>query len=144
MPIGRVYSDKNGQLFFKSILNFSVYTNGQCITQMSAPVLNTNLKFKDIAAERETAVGLTADGEIYVWGDGAYYDLGQGQVKLNQYTPLKVEGLPEIVKIAKGKHHVLALDVNGEVWGWGNNSSGEVHGAYKGLSLIHISEPTRH
>ena len=38
---------------------------------MSAPVLNTNLKFKDIAAERETAVGLTADGEVYVWGDGA-------------------------------------------------------------------------
>ena len=136
MPIGRVYSDKNGQLFFKSILNFSVYTNGQCITQMSAPVLNTNLKFKDIAAERETAVGLTADGEVYVWGDGAYYDLGQGQVKLNQYTPVKVEGLPEIVKIAKGKHHVLALDVNGEVWGWGNNSSGEVHGAYKGKVYV--------
>lgn len=136
IPICRVFSDKNGQMFYKSKLNNFTYTNGQNITQLLFPSQIMSMKFKDIAAERETAVGLTYNGEVYVWGDGAYYDLGQGQVKLNQYTPLKVEGLPEIVKIAKGKHHVLALDVNGEVWGWGNNSSGEVHGAYKGKVYV--------
>ena len=141
VPICRLTADENGQLLFKSKLNNFTFTNGQNITRLSNPSHNNSVKFKDIAAERETAVGLTANGEVYVWGDGAYYDLGQGQVKLNQYTPLKVEGLPEIVKIAKGKHHVLALDVNGEVWGWGNNSSGEVYEGYKGKVYVPAKIP---
>lgn len=37
---------------------------------------------------------------------------------------------PEIVKIATGKHHVLALDSKGNVWSWGKNDRGQT-----GLSL---------
>ena len=136
VPIAKIYSDSNGQMFLKEFLNGSIYTNGQYVSSSTSPTMNSAIKVKDIASERETAVALSTDGEVYVWGDGSYYDLGQGQVKLNEYAPVKVNGLPEIVKIAKGKHHVLALDVNGEVWGWGNNSSGEIHGTYKGKVYV--------
>lgn len=129
--IGRVQSDNNGQLFFRDFPNISIYTNGQYIKQLAIPVINnTSFKIKDIAVDRETAIALTDNGEVYTWGDGSFYDLGQGKFKINEYKPVKVNGLPKIIKIAKGKHHVLALDINGEIWGWGNNSSGEIYSAY--------------
>lgn len=141
IPIGHVYSDNNGQLFFKSFMDGSSYTDGRYISQLTTPVINSDLNVKAIAAERNTAIALTNDGEVYAWGDGSYYDLGQGEVKINEYGPVKVNSLPEIVKIAKGKHHVLALDINGEVWGWGNNSSGEIYSSYSGKIYNPIKIP---
>jgi alpha-tubulin suppressor-like RCC1 family protein len=36
------------------------------------------------------------------------------------------EFLQNIVAISAGNHHVLALDVDGYVWGWGKNQFGQL------------------
>ena len=36
--------------------------------------------------------------------------------------PLQIPGLSNIVEVACGSDHVLALDSNGDVWVWGDNS----------------------
>ena len=72
IPICRVFSDKNGQMFYKSKLNHFTYTNGQNITQLLFPSQIMSMKFKDIAAERETAVGLTYNGEVLCMGETAH------------------------------------------------------------------------
>ena len=78
-------------------------------------------------AKRNSVVALDANGDVYTWGDGSYWDLGHGSAdNSNVYYPKKVEGLPKIKQVAKGKNHTLALDIEGNVWGWGNNSSGEL------------------
>jgi alpha-tubulin suppressor-like RCC1 family protein len=38
-------------------------------------------------------------------------------------TPVKIEGLPQIVDMSYGFQRVVALDVNGEVWTWGFRTS---------------------
>jgi len=40
--------------------------------------------------------------------------------------PVRVEGLNNIVAIAAGVTHVLALDVGGNVWAWGFNTTGQL------------------
>lgn len=44
-----------------------------------------------------------------------------------EITPEELTNLPEkIVTLAVGFHHVLALDLKGKLWGWGDNTRGQV------------------
>jgi len=51
--------------------------------------------------------------------------LGDGTKKPRE-KPVRVEGLNNIVAIAAGVTHVLALDVGGNVWAWGFNTTGQL------------------
>ncbi|MDR1853036.1 MAG: hypothetical protein LBR21_10405 [Propionibacteriaceae bacterium] len=68
-----------------------------------------------------TGVGLSADGNVYVWG-GTYQHLGGGAPGEGAKTgPIKVP-LPagSIRKVSGMVYDVNALDADGHVWGWGN------------------------
>jgi len=62
---------------------------------------------------------LADDGTVWAWGDNGNYQLGDG-TQTDRSTPAQVTGLPEIVDIAVGWHHVIALDAGGRVWFWGH------------------------
>lgn len=47
--------------------------------------------------------------------------------------------MPKIKQVAKGENHTLAVDIDGNVWGWGNNSSKEIDYNYSG----HIITPVK-
>lgn len=113
--------------------NPDMYVNQQSYNPLKIPF---GSKFIQVDAKRNSVVALDENGNVYTWGDGSYYDLGHGQENKNINYPQKVEGLPKIVKVAKGKNHTLALDENGYVWGWGNNSSGELGNDLKGKVYI--------
>ena len=70
------------------------------------------------------AVVLKADGSVWSYGVNSSYELGNGTTKTSD-TPVRVQ-FPEgvvIKQIAVGNTHNLALDVDGNVWGWGVNSN---------------------
>jgi len=57
------------------------------------------------------------------------YRLGNGDVWFTgntQTTPAKVAGVEDIINVAVGGCHVLALDAKGQLWAWGINSTGQV------------------
>jgi E3 ubiquitin-protein ligase HERC2 len=66
---------------------------------------------------------LTEDGEVLTWGLGKYGALGQKDTE-SYSTPKKVEGLADIVKIDCGSDFTLALDKDGKLYSFGNNSYG--------------------
>lgn len=69
-------------------------------------------------------VVLKADGSVWSYGVNASYELGDGTT-VSKDTPVEVK-FPEgiiIKQIAVGNTHNLALDVDGNVWGWGANSN---------------------
>ncbi|WP_269798947.1 RCC1 domain-containing protein [Caldicellulosiruptor acetigenus] len=41
-------------------------------------------------------------------------------------VPVQVEGLKDVVAIAAGRYHSLALKKDGTVWAWGENSTGQL------------------
>lgn len=70
---------------------------------------------------------LTETGRVYATG---LNDFGQlGVLDHNAYThePLEVTALPnQIIHISAGYHHSSAVTVDGELYMWGNNSSGQL------------------
>ena len=62
---------------------------------------------------------LTENGEVYAWGRNNSGQVGNGRL-LNVKKPYKLP-LTNIVQICCGGHFSLALDGDGNLWGWGNN-----------------------
>jgi Alpha-tubulin suppressor and related RCC1 domain-containing proteins len=79
-------------------------------------------------------VALREDGSVVTWDVGGISDPPLQQPK----------GMSNIVAIAAGTAHVLALQDNGTVWGWGFNSKGAAtgvptpKGAKMAAGIVHI------
>lgn len=67
-------------------------------------------------------------GKVWAWGGNLCGQLGKtgGVIGPGGPIPQEVDGLNDIVAIAAGGTHSLALDSQGTVWAWGNNSSGQL------------------
>ncbi|MEY5014319.1 MAG: hypothetical protein RIS92_677, partial [Verrucomicrobiota bacterium] len=89
---------------------------------------------KQLSAGREHTLLLTTRGHVYVWGNSTR-KLGRGRLgdstaPADRRSPTRIP--PErfedrkIVQVAAGDFHSLAVDETGQVWGWGDNSSGQL------------------
>lgn len=76
-----------------------------------------------IASGNEHALALLLDGRVFAWGRNDRGQLGTGSIAFFDATPRAVVApLPaNVVAIGAGLTHSLALDADGNVWGWGAN-----------------------
>ena len=68
-------------------------------------------------------LAIMADGDVWVWGDNDYGQLGTGDRK-EQLVAGPGPDLAGVVQLAAGDLHSLALLDDGTVWGWGWNWQG--------------------
>ena len=65
------------------------------------------------------------DGEVWVWGFRGSGQQGNGNsVVLNTAAPAKVNSLSNIVTVTGSAYTLVALDKDGNAWGWGQNLYG--------------------
>ena len=82
-----------------------------------------------IAAGYEYSMALKSDGTVWAWGINVNHgQLGDGTTN-NRSTPVQATGLSNVVAIAAGANHSLALDASGNVWAWGANVQGQLGNA---------------
>lgn len=79
-----------------------------------------------IAAGGTCALALKADGSLAAWGDNSLGQLGQGNLTTPQVTAVAVPGLSNMVAVAAGGLHTLAVDPFAQVWSWGQNNAGQL------------------
>lgn len=83
-----------------------------------------------------TSYALRADGTVWVWG--AIYDGQNGQEPQPgndlQLVPAQVPGLSDVVGLAAGYGHAVAVKRNGTVWAWGLNQLGSLGDGGQGPS----------
>jgi alpha-tubulin suppressor-like RCC1 family protein len=78
---------------------------------------------------------LMKDGTIWGCGANQYKSLGQGnnsffyRASANNGSPYQIGTDNDWVHISSGDEHTMAIKRNGSLWGWGNNSFGQM-GAY--------------
>ena len=79
-----------------------------------------------VAAGGEHGLALSyQDGTVWAWGSNSRGQLGNGN-NFDSVTPVQVPGLSDVVAIAAGYDHSLALKRDGTVWAWGGNSHGQL------------------
>ncbi|CAL7941032.1 unnamed protein product [Xylocopa violacea] len=83
-------------------------------------------------------LALTHSGQVYSWGHNGYCELGNGPSPQTANPTIVGSNLTEkfVVDIACGSHHSLALTYDGEVYAWGQNTSGQVG---SGISTVQNS-----
>ena len=73
-------------------------------------------------------VAYTHDGLLYAWGHNGFCQLGLGN-SCQTVVPSLVTGSltgKKVVQVACGSHHTMALTSDGDIYAWGQNSSGQV------------------
>ncbi|HYC38792.1 MAG TPA: hypothetical protein VEC19_20360 [Usitatibacter sp.] len=71
-------------------------------------------------------VALAADRTVWAWGWNGYGALGLGSITTGDHPPTQLGAPRDIVAIAAGCVHTLALTANGDVWAWGSNAYGQL------------------
>ncbi|MFP4187381.1 MAG: InlB B-repeat-containing protein [Acholeplasmataceae bacterium] len=83
----------------------------------------------DVQTGSRQTLALTSNHRVFAWGDNTYGQLGDG-TNDSSLTPSDItDSFPddvEIVQLATGDAHSLAITSTGRVYAWGNNSSGQL------------------
>ncbi|KFE69023.1 RCC1 domain-containing protein [Hyalangium minutum] len=85
-----------------------------------------------IATHHATSYAVRADGSVWAWGNNQSGELGGGSEDSFRATPGPVPGLTQVVSVAAGYQHALALRRDGSVWAWGDNSFGQLGNGEQG------------
>ncbi len=72
------------------------------------------------------SLALKQDGTVWAWGYNVYGELGDGSVYFKSETPVQAVGLTNVLAVAAGSYHSLALKQDGTVWAWGVNYLGQL------------------
>ncbi|WP_159888523.1 RCC1 domain-containing protein [Paenibacillus puerhi] len=75
------------------------------------------------------AAALRSDGSVWTWGENSYGQLGiYGNLNdIKNYSPQKAIFYDTSIQdISSGQRHTVALEDDGSVWVWGDNSSGQL------------------
>ncbi|MFC9097934.1 RCC1-like domain-containing protein [Streptomyces sp. NPDC057072] len=106
-----------------------------CAPGRTAPCTRFLTDVVGIAAGTTNSLALRKDGTVLAWGDNDSGQLGDGTT-INRRTPVRVcapgqtapctRFLTDVVDIAAGTSHSLALRKDGTVLAWGNNGGGQL------------------
>jgi alpha-tubulin suppressor-like RCC1 family protein len=70
---------------------------------------------------------LKDDGTVWAVGGNEHGQLGNGKQSTDlTVEPIQVEGLQDMISVAAGDDHSLALRKDGTVWAWGSNKYGQL------------------
>lgn len=103
------------------------------ITKTTSPPtrIGTSTNWEKISASLSIYDGyyvlaaINSDNELYVWGYGPNYQIGNGSSN-SQTTPIQIGPANSWSKIVIGQDHTLAITTDGKLYAWGINSFGQL------------------
>ncbi|KAK1675279.1 regulator of chromosome condensation 1/beta-lactamase-inhibitor protein II [Colletotrichum godetiae] len=90
-----------------------------------------DLDIVQVATTNSACFALTSEGSVYGWGsfaggDGNFGFLYDKPPQTTERHPVPIPGLNNIVELAGGANHVLALTRDGDVFAWGSGEQNEL------------------
>lgn len=73
------------------------------------------------------AIAAWSDGSVSGWGSNQYGQIGNGTF-INQYVPVRIAELSDIVQVTAAWNHSYARSKSGQVWAWGQYMSKPARG----------------
>jgi alpha-tubulin suppressor-like RCC1 family protein len=79
-----------------------------------------------VSAGASHVLALKKDGTVWAWGSNMVGQIGSGDFRTIHSTAVQVSGLSDVIQVAAGINHSLALKKDGTVWAWGLNEDGSL------------------
>ena len=100
--------------------------NGGTFGKSIPTVVGIIPKVKDFIFNGDTGIVLGVDGSVYAWGKNSFGEAGTGSASRIP-TPQKIIALGNnIDSIYNGNNSMYASSIDGKLFGWGNNTSGQL------------------
>ncbi|WPT14198.1 Ultraviolet-B receptor UVR8 [Picochlorum sp. SENEW3] len=93
--------------------------------QVSAPILE-GFEYIQVACGGAHTLALSTEGSVVSFGLNDKGQLGHTESEAWVAEPIDVPIPEDVVRVAAGHYHSLAVDRNGGVWAWGQNGSGQL------------------
>ncbi|EDV21026.1 uncharacterized protein TRIADDRAFT_60369 [Trichoplax adhaerens] len=115
-----------------TVWSFGAGDNGKLghgdTSRVYRPKVISNLQgllIRKVCCASQSSLALTSIGQVFVWGSGPC--LGYGQADATFLVPKRLDEFQDlqIIDIAVGDNHCLALTCDNDVYSWGNNASGQ-------------------
>ncbi|MGH7493184.1 MAG: T9SS type A sorting domain-containing protein [bacterium] len=72
------------------------------------------------------SVALKTDGTVWAWGHNASGQVGEGGIDTSFPAPVQTSTINKIIDVTTGFQHAIALNSDGTVWTWGDNTYGQL------------------
>ncbi|KPA13070.1 conserved hypothetical protein, secreted, partial [Candidatus Magnetomorum sp. HK-1] len=121
----------NGNVFIWGSNDFSQLGIENILSADTPQALTSLSNIQSIALGNRHSLAIDTSGRLWAWGDNAFGQTGTGSLE-DTTTPKHVshdstnEALPNIIAVAAGQFHSIALDRIGTVWAWGRNDFGQL------------------
>lgn len=121
----------DGQVQTVGLNNYGQLGEGTTTSSSAVRTINATIYAKSIAAGDYHALAVGYNNNVYSWGRDANGQLGNDVALTNQSSPVLVvdaggSAIGNIVAVAAGTSHSLALTATGAVYAWGGNGSGQL------------------
>ena len=84
------------------------------------------MNVRQVAARAYHTLALKTDGTVWGWGENRSGQVYDGTKDESRNLPTPVAGLTNVTAVAAGTGFGLALRSDGTVWGWGDNTWGQL------------------
>jgi alpha-tubulin suppressor-like RCC1 family protein len=96
-------------------------------TDQHSPVQATGLTdVVAIAAGTMHTLAVKRDGSVWAWGVNSSGQLGESPSVIRRTVPTQVAGISDVIDVAAGEAHSVALKRDGTVCAWGSNVYGQL------------------
>ena len=82
--------------------------------------------FKKVATKHFHTILIANDGTLWGWGKNLFGELGDGTKESKNFLVQEKTLSNDWIDIAVGNYHTVALKKDKTLWGWGNNSYGQI------------------
>lgn len=112
----------NGQVWAWGGNEFKQVNNTDAVKVTTPQIINNLSGVVKVALGSVWGLALKNDGTVWTWGAQKIAIGSDGQEDISNFTDLtQINGISDVVSVAAGFSHSLALKEDGTVWGWGSN-----------------------
>jgi Alpha-tubulin suppressor and related RCC1 domain-containing proteins len=113
--------------WYSKLLILAMFVTCACPLTIAEAQTTSNKGWKAIAAGSIHSLAVKNDGTVWQWGNITTYRGAEGsETNLYALVPEQVAGLEDVISVAAGQVHSLALKNDGTVWTWGGNHDGQL------------------
>ncbi|WP_315815091.1 hypothetical protein [Paraflavitalea speifideaquila] len=132
----------NGTLWAWGANGFGALGDGTNTDKATPTQIGTDTDWKTVSAGYRHSLALKNNGTMWTWGNNTYCQLGQGSDCTHKNIPVQVGTGTDWMMISAGSDYSLAVQSNGNSWGWGRNNRGQCGTGNSGDHNVPTAIPT--